>query len=363
MATQGNCSTWTYKNVAHIHMELSSRCNAACPGCSRFVMNSPVVRAEVPQVDVTIEQFKSWFDLSFIKQVKKWQFCGSYGDPLACKDFYEILEYICKNSMASVQINTNGGLGNKELYKKIGALFHAHTSYQFHRYITFSVDGLEDTNHIYRRNVLWDKLWENMMAYVDTGAIAHWDYLEFKHNSHQVSEAKAIADNYGIIFHLKKPFMTPKAAMPVYTKDFELDYTIEDAVDNGYEPYVPVGEGYVAPLPDPIVEEGVIMCNSLKHPNQTEIYVDSVGNVLPCCFIGYSTLNSYIDQAVQVQRILGMVGNRNNLNHYSLKHMLETGVFDVWRESWPEKSVNICWSSCGKNPDKVTKVEGLFVKK
>lgn len=361
MATQGNCSTWTYANVAYIHMELSSRCNAACPGCSRFVMNSPVVKPEVPQVDVTFEQFKSWFDVDFIKQIKKWQFCGSYGDPFACKDLYEILEYICKNSMTSIQINTNGGLGNKDLYKKIGKLFATHSSQQHHKFITFSVDGLSDTNHIYRRNVIWDKLWENMMAYIDAGGAAHWDYLQFKHNVHQVDEAKSIADKYGIAFQLKNPFSSPKTSTPVYTKDFKLDYIIEDAFDNGYPPYIPAPIDFVAPMPDAVVEEGVIMCNSLKQ-NETEIYVDSVGNVLPCCFIGNATMTSYIGHAAQVQYILGMIGNRNNLGHHTLQHMLDTGVFDVWRESWPEKSINICWISCGKNTAKVTKVEGLFVK-
>jgi hypothetical protein len=180
------------------------------------------------------------------------------------------------------------------------------------------VDGLSDTNHIYRRNVIWDRVWENMMTYVETGANAHWDYLQFKHNVHQVDEAKAIADRYGISFHLKNPFRSPKTATPVYSKELKLDYIIEDAFDNGYEPYVPVGDGYVAPMPIQIVEEGAIMCNSLKH-NQTEIYIDSVGNVLPCCFIGNATMNSYIDYAVQVQKVLSL---ERKLARKEYQHML-----------------------------------------
>ena len=363
MATPANCKTWAYDNIAYIHMELSSRCNAACPGCSRFVMNSPVVKPELVQTDVTIEQFKKWFDLKFIRQIKKWQFCGSYGDPLACKDLYQILEYICENSRASIQINTNGGLGNKDLYTKIGTLFTKYPSYEFYRYITFSVDGLDDTNHIYRRNVIWDKLWENMMAYIDTGADAHWDYLQFKHNVHQVHEAKAIADNYGIIFHLKNPFSTPKTATPVYSKELKLDYIIEDAFDNGYEPYEPVGTGYVAPMPDKITEEGIIQCNSMKDDGKTEIYIDSQGNVLPCCFVGYATMNSFIGHAVQAQKVLSDLGAKNNLDNFTLKEILINGALNVWSNSWEEKTINICWSSCGKNTSKQTNVEGLFVKK
>ena len=52
--------------------------------------------------------------------------------------------------------------------------------------IVFSVDGLEDTNHIYRRGVKWEKLFANMKAYSETGAMGIWEFLIFDHNKHQV---------------------------------------------------------------------------------------------------------------------------------------------------------------------------------
>lgn len=357
--------TWNYNNVRSIHMELSSRCNAACPGCSRFIMNSPIVKPDLIQTDVTLEQFKSWFPVEFVSKIKKWQFCGSYGDPMACKDIYEILEYLCDNSKASIQINTNGGLGNKELYKKIGNLFADAPMGQ--RFVTFSVDGLKDTNHLYRRNVIWEKLWENMMAYLSTKAASHWDFLQFKHNVHQIEEARELASKYNMIFNLKNPFMMEKRAMPVYSKDLKLDYIIENAFDNGYEPYVPAPADYISPLPQKIEVEGTITCHSIKQTNMffgvnTEIYVDAQGNIMPCCFVGSTVMNLMIDYAAQVQQILQTIGDKNNLNHHSLKEILNTGVLNVWSDSWADKSINICWITCGKNIEKATKMENLFVK-
>ena len=72
-------------------------------------------------------------------------------------------------------------------------------------YVIFSVDGLEDTNHIYRRNVKWDKVINNMTAYSKTGARGIWEFLKFKHNEHQKTEAGHLADGLGFEIRFKNP--------------------------------------------------------------------------------------------------------------------------------------------------------------
>ena len=52
--------------------------------------------------------------------------------------------------------------------------------------VIFSLDGLEDTNHIYRVGVQFKKVMENTQAFINAGASAHWDMLVFKHNKHHV---------------------------------------------------------------------------------------------------------------------------------------------------------------------------------
>lgn len=57
-------------------------------------------------------------------------------------------------------------------------------------YVVFSIDGLADTNHIYRRGAVWDKIVENAEAFIKAGGSAHWDMLVYQHNQHQVDSAE-----------------------------------------------------------------------------------------------------------------------------------------------------------------------------
>lgn len=362
---------WTYNEVNSVHIELSSKCNAACPGCQRFDMNSPNLKKDLVKRSVTIDQFKQWFPLEFISQVDRWIFCGTYGDPIAARDVLPILEYVCQNSDARIQLNTNAGLGSTTLFTDIGKLFVSTRNRNTDRYVTFSIDGLSDTNHIYRRNVVWDKVWENLMAYIDTGANAMWDYLHFKHNSHQVEEARALAKKYKIRFLLKNPFGLDKVSMPAYNKNLEFDYIIEHATDNGYPPYIPSSSTFVAPPVQPIKTDGCITCYSKRQETDkvdydkkiTEIYVDSSGKVLPCCFVSVGTIGTVFDWGIQLQEVQKNMGNANSLVDYSLKQILDNGVLEVWSNSWENKELAVCWTFCGKATEKERVIDTLWTKK
>lgn len=365
---------WNYNEILSVHVELSSICNAACPGCQRFNFNSPIVRSDLIQQSVTLEQFKKWFPLEVVTQIKFWQFCGTFGDPMAAKEIYEILEYICNNSSheTNIQVNTNGGLRSTSLYKKIGKLFATHAKLCLGcKKITFSIDGLSDTNHIYRRNVVWEKVWNNLMTYIETGAEANWDFLQFKHNVHQVDKARAIAEKHNIMFCLKNPHGVDKVAMPVYNKNFELEYIIEHATDNGYPYSLPAGIGWQhATTPEvPPETEGVITCNSKRehgwipdHEGVTEIYIDSQGQILPCCFVSVALggTSPHI-WSPQVQKIQSDMGLKNNLNHYSLKEIINSGVLEIWSNSWKTKGISICWQFCGKATGKERAIDILWI--
>ena len=52
------------------------------------------------------------------------------------------------------------------------------------------------TEHL-EQNVNWNKVMENTMSFIGTGARAHWDMLVFEHNKHQVEESKEIAKEMG----------------------------------------------------------------------------------------------------------------------------------------------------------------------
>jgi sulfatase maturation enzyme AslB (radical SAM superfamily) len=60
-------------------------------------------------------------------------------------------------------------------------------------YVVFSVDGLADTNHLYRQNTVFSKIMANAQAFIDAGGRARWDYIVFAHNEHQVEEAEELS--------------------------------------------------------------------------------------------------------------------------------------------------------------------------
>ena len=66
---------------------------------------------------------------------------------------------------------------------------------------TFSVDGLEDTNHLYRINAKWKSVMMGMKAMgslpKDRKPILEWKYLVFPYNEHQVPKARQLAMDIG----------------------------------------------------------------------------------------------------------------------------------------------------------------------
>ena len=56
--------------------------------------------------------------------------------------------------------------------------------------VWFGIDGLEDTNHIYRRKVDWDRLQKHFRAYIKAGGDAGWQFIVFPWNEHQIEEAR-----------------------------------------------------------------------------------------------------------------------------------------------------------------------------
>ena len=71
--------------------------------------------------------------------------------------------------------------------------------------VIFAIDGLEDTNHLYRVNTNFNKIMENAKAFINAGGLARWDFIAFAHNEHQIEEAKALAEQMGFVkFRYKK---------------------------------------------------------------------------------------------------------------------------------------------------------------
>jgi len=185
--------------IATVHLEVTERCNASCPQCARNI-NGGEVNPQLHDAELSLDDVKTILKPKFIKQLKRLYMCGNYGDPISARDTLEIFEYIrSHNAKMQLSFHTNASAKTPEWWSKLpAAMGKSH-------YVVFSVDGLEDTNHLYRQGTVWKNIMRNAEAFIAAGGRARWDYIVFGHNEHQVEEARALATSMGFEkFNVKK---------------------------------------------------------------------------------------------------------------------------------------------------------------
>ena len=85
--------------LKNVHVEISNRCQAKCPMCSRNHhggMPNPLLK----ESDWTIFDFKKIFTPKIKKQINKITFCGNFGDPLLNKVLENAKTFIHNNGTA-----------------------------------------------------------------------------------------------------------------------------------------------------------------------------------------------------------------------------------------------------------------------
>jgi MoaA/NifB/PqqE/SkfB family radical SAM enzyme len=200
---------------------------------------------------LTVSQIQAVFGDGEIQHLDKMFMCGDYGDPAAGLHTLAIYEHFRKlNPSIVLGMNTNGAIQNTAWWLKLGQLFN-----QSQDYCVFSIDGLADTNHLYRKNVNWGNLIANAKAFIAAGGSAHWDMLVYKHNEHQVDACERLARDLGFTWFRAK----------VSKREYI----------NGLE--APVG------WQRPTYTPGSIDCHALK---EQSMYIDAQGRVSPCCWLG-----------------------------------------------------------------------------
>jgi MoaA/NifB/PqqE/SkfB family radical SAM enzyme len=300
---------YNLSKLGRLHIELTTRCNASCPACSRNICGA-FTYPNLEMTELTINDIENFFPKEFAKNISGINYCGNLGDPGIATDLLPILNYFQDNGRRGInqQVRTNGGMRNPSYWKDVGKFFASiprdvTKNHLFsHPAIVFSVDGLEDTNHIYRRGVKWNKLLANMEAYSSTGAFGIWEFLIFEHNQHQIDEAKKLAEKLGFQFITKNPmgfgeYQGKQTPIYVHNKNGDFEYLIYPANFTG-DRVTEVKRNKVVPLVEythivPKLDEfssnlgktSCIKCKSVDVSMQ-EIYVSATGHLLPCCFLG-----------------------------------------------------------------------------
>lgn len=203
-------------NVTDIDLECTTFCNLKCPECNRTI-DEDNLSSILNTTHITLENCKTWFKPTELINLTDVRFCGAIDEALMNPELTDILDFFLDefNSVNYIDIRTNGAVRTPEFWTKlVNHLPPKHI-------IVFGLDGLEDTNHIYRIGAKWEKIINNAKAFISAGGIASWQFIEFEHNKHQIEEAKQLAKELGF-----KEFRLISSTRPTMTEN--LDHVRKD---------------------------------------------------------------------------------------------------------------------------------------
>ena len=242
-----------------LHLESTDVCQAECPLCAR---ETDTTFNKDNQHHLDVHAILNLFSTKQISQLEKMFMCGNYGDPAAGKhtlDIYRLFRSI--NPDIVLGMNTNGGLQNALWWKELSGIL-----CKSEDFVVFSIDGLEDTNHIYRKNVSWDKVINNARAFIESGGSAHWDMLVYEHNQHQVDYCEQLARDMGFKWFRAK----------VSKRQSNVRWLNSP---KGWQ--------------SPVINGGNISC--IRNKEQS-LYINAKGIVYPCCWLGHNNSTAFVDK-------------------------------------------------------------------
>jgi len=241
-----------FEKTKILHLEVTDVCQAACLLCAR---ETDLSFDKTQQNHLSMESILNVLDIGTIKNLNKMFMCGNYGDPAAGRytmDIYNNFRII--NPSITLGMNTNGAIRDPDWWKELGSILHRNEDY-----VVFSIDGLEDTNHLYRQNVVWSKLIENIKAFIAEGGRAHWDMLVYEHNKHQVEMCEMLAKQLGFKWFRAK--VSKRSTKNIKWLQQPKEWN------------------------NPVVSAGAIECMA---ENEHSLYISAKGTLFRCCWLGFN---------------------------------------------------------------------------
>jgi len=387
--------------IRDLDFEVSSLCNAGCPVCMRRERGQ---FTEFNQTYWKVEDVKETIDIDILKNLISFNICGNFGDAMASPDIVKIIEWVREhNSTCLINIRTNGGVGSVDDYERLAKL---------NVVISFGIDGIGSNNELYRVNVKWDKLYENLIAF-SKNATPDQIEIQFLLWSETADDLVGIIDlakeiNSNKLF-LRKPYthgeFTEAHDMRGRSTHFltELKHPIVDLLTQKHWTYdefdylkneieisgvksseLKLSDLSVSPKSVKTLKkyeiqeviyrehEKIIMSSDLKQTcfsknrnnpydltgDLYNIYITYDKMVMPCCMIPPEISNS-IDHMTgnesgfqrEVLNKMKTIGfEKFSLNNYTLREIIDSGVLHdlVYRDLMDDKPFGLCKLHCGR---------------
>lgn len=364
---------YRFVDIEHVHIEPSSRCNAACPMCARNARGATI--PGLPLTELSASDIRHILSDELVEQLAGLDACGAYGDPAAATELIEIFHYIReRNHTCNIAVYSNGGLRGPEWWARLASVLGANGK------AVFAIDGIGEVNGVHRRGVRYVKLMENVKAFLSAGGQARWEFLAFRHNEHQVDEARELSARMGFAeFSVKKSgrFLEPifedvpeydgecldLKRFPVFDPDGRQVTVLEPA--SARDLVNETLEDYYEQRIDEVVIESLLNKTAIncRVAQSRSIFIGSSGLVFPCCWTyvqatrpGYLGRRKGRKQELDrsVTELIAAHGSLASLdaNRHGLRSIVEGEIFAEFarrlqRQRLSEGRLRICARSCG----------------
>lgn len=328
-------------DIRKIELEITSDCNAACPGCAR-TQNLDILEIN----SFTFADLQRLFPNTEHIKDKQFKFCGVLGDPALNKECVDMVDYLARRG-GYCQLSTNGGYQKAEWWHRLGEISRDTKNVE----VVFCVDGHSETNHIYRVNTKFSIIDRNMTAYAENGR-GTWMFIVFDHNEYELDAARSHAKNLGFKFAtrtgMRNSYHDWVAQIGKKNKIKEQVITTTGKKEHSKKEKVYELDKFISnENKDEEETKNILQSMKCKLIHEGEIFISAKQELWPCCFLWDS---AFKNKENILEKLSEYQTGWNSVKNQSIDEVLSHPWFDkILGESWNpahNKHLTRCIRTC-----------------
>ena len=265
--------------IKSIEIGLTSNCNLKCPLCTRAkdIFQDKVNYPKFRQTEIDFNKLKEFIKVVKPEEVK---LVGAVGEPTLYTHFIPLMKFLKENNIR-VWLSTNGSTYKSDWW------FELAQNIPDGSILNFDIDSPDYNNNTYRRGSNYDKVINNIIAlesYPDSNFKIRAQRIDFKWNKYNYpgpdSKGK---DNF--IDNLKYRGIKNIELYNIPCYDFNQEEFSEPDLETTYDHSNLMNYKRLNKWKTRMLESNQPIQLLFESKKQQVIYLNYLGEVLPCCYI------------------------------------------------------------------------------